>query len=86
MINKIDGFIEEKNGDKYLNITFTSKDSEVLKKYSQAWSGIKDSTEKINDDESGEYDGDFLKIIFNSDDNISLNKPLMIFFKCDCYN
>ena len=31
MINRIDGFIEEKNGDKYLNIADTDRNSEVLK-------------------------------------------------------
>ena len=34
MINKIDGFIEEKNGDKYLNIASTDRNSKVLGKYS----------------------------------------------------
>ena len=36
MINRIDGFIEEK-GDKYLNITSTDKNSEMLRKYSEVW-------------------------------------------------
>ena len=31
MINRIDGFIEEKNGDKYLNTNNTERNSEVLK-------------------------------------------------------
>ena len=31
LINKIDGFIAEKNGDKYLNIASTDRNSEVLK-------------------------------------------------------
>ena len=35
MIYRIDGFIEEKNGDKYLNIASTDRNSEVLKKYSE---------------------------------------------------
>ena len=35
MINRIDGFIEEENGDKYLNIAETDRNSEVLKKYSE---------------------------------------------------
>ena len=35
MINKIDGFIEEKNGHKYLNIASTYKKTEFLKKYSE---------------------------------------------------
>ena len=40
MINTIDGFIEEKNGDKYLNIASTDRNSEVLKKYSEVWNRI----------------------------------------------
>ena len=48
MINRIDGFIEEKNGDKYLNIADTDRNSEVLKKYAEVWNGIKDSIKKIN--------------------------------------
>ena len=75
MINRTDGFIDEKNGDKYLNIASTDRNSEVLKKYSEVWNGIKDCIEKINDNER-EYDKDSMKIKFNSDDNILLNKVL----------
>ena len=32
MINRIDGFIEVKDGDKYLSIASTDRNSEVLKK------------------------------------------------------
>ena len=32
LVNRIDGFIEEKEGDKYLNIASTDRNSEVLKK------------------------------------------------------
>ena len=46
MINRIDGFIEEKNGDKYLDIADTDRNSEALKKYSEVWNGIKDSIKK----------------------------------------
>ena len=42
MINRIDDFIEEENGNKYLNIADTDRNSEVLKKYSKVWNGIKD--------------------------------------------
>ena len=75
MIKRTDGFIDEKNGDKYLNIASTDRNSEVLKKYSEVWNGIKDCIEKINDNER-EYDKDSMKIKFNSDDNILLNKVL----------
>ena len=54
MINRIHGFIEEKNGDKYLNIAPTDRNSEVLKKYSEVWNRIKDCIEKINKNKSGE--------------------------------
>ena len=35
LINRIDGFIEEKDGDKYLSIALTHKNSEMLRKYSE---------------------------------------------------
>ena len=76
MINRIDGFIEEENGDKYLNIASTDRNSEVLKKYSEVWNGITDCIEKINNNRLGEYYKDFMKIQFNSDDDIPLNKLL----------
>ena len=73
LINKTDGFIEEKEGDKYLNIALTGRNTEVLKKYAEVWSGIKDCIGKLDDSELGEYDKDYMKIKFNSDDDIPLN-------------
>ena len=35
IIIRINCFIEEKNGDKYLNIASTDRNTEVLKKYSE---------------------------------------------------
>ena len=43
---RIDGFIEEKERDKYLSIASTDRNREVLKKYSEVWSGIKDLLKK----------------------------------------
>ena len=59
-----------------MNIADTDKNSELLKKYSEVWNGIKDCIEKINNSELGEYDKDYMKIKFNSDDDIPLNKVL----------
>ena len=67
LFHRIDGFIEEKEEDKYLNIASTDKNSEMLKKYSEVWNGIKDCIEKINDSKLGEYDKDYIKIKFNSE-------------------
>ena len=56
LIYKIDGFIEEKKGNKYLNIAFTDNNDEVLKKYKENLSGIKSCTKKINNNKFGEYE------------------------------
>ena len=42
IVHEVDGFIEEKEGSEYLGIAFTDSNSEVLKKYAEIWSGIKD--------------------------------------------
>ena len=75
-INSVDGFIEEKKGNKYLNIAFTENNDEVLRKYKEVLGEIKSCTEKVNNNKSGEYEKDYMKIEFNSDDKLSLNKQL----------
>ena len=76
MINRIDVFIEEKNGDKYLNITSIDRNSEGLRKHLEVLNGIKDCIDIINNIKLGEYDRDYMKIKFNSHDDILLNKQL----------
>ena len=76
LIKKLDGLIDEKEGNKYLNITLTDSNNDVLIKYAEVWSGIKDQIKKINNDSVGEYDKDYMKIKFDSDDNLPLNKVL----------
>ena len=48
---------------------------DLLKKYDDVWNGIKNKFKEIN---RGEYDygKDYIKIKFNSDDNLLLDKPL----------
>ena len=76
LIYKIDGFIEEKRRNKYLNITFTGNNDETLKKYKEVLNGIKSCIEKINNTRSEEYEKDYVKIKFNSDVKLPLNKQL----------
>ena len=42
LIAKLEGYIEETEGNKYLNIAFTDSNNELLKKYGEVWSRIKD--------------------------------------------
>ena len=76
LIDELDGFLEEKGGSKYLNISLTYNNNDVLIKYAEVWSGIKDQIKKINNGSVGEYAKDYLKIKLDSDDNIPLNKIL----------
>ena len=73
LINHADGYIVEKNGNKYLIFDSTDENKELLKKYNDVWNG-----KKIQEVSSGEYDyeKDYMKIKFNSDDELPLNKPL----------
>ena len=61
---------------KYLNIAFTDSNNEVLEKYAEVWSGIKDQIKKINNSVVGEYGKDYMKIKFDSDDNLPLSTVL----------
>ena len=76
IVHEVDGFIEKKEGNKHLNFAFTDTNSEVLKKYAEIWSGIKDQIKAMNNGKSGEYGKDYMKIKFNSDDDFPLNKQL----------
>ena len=74
-LNQANGYIEEKNGNKYLIFDTTDENKELQKKYKDVWNGIKN---KINTINSGEFDYEknYTKIKFNSDDGLPLNKPL----------
>ena len=76
LISELDGFIEEKESSKYLHISLTYNNNDVLMKYAEVCSGIKDQIKKINDGSVGKYGKDYMKIKFDSDDNLPLNKIL----------
>ena len=76
-IGEVDGYIEEKNGNKYLTFASTDKSREVLTKYTELWDETENLIEKIHN-KSGEYGKDFIKIKFDLDDNLPLNKILKL--------
>ena len=47
-INHTSGYIEEKNGNKYLIFDSVDQNKEVLKKYADVWDGIKNKIKAIN--------------------------------------
>ena len=69
------GYIEEKGVNKYLVFDSTDENKELLKKYNDVWNGIKNKIEEVSSGEC-DYEKDYMKIKFNSDDNLPLSKPL----------
>ena len=62
IISKIDGYIKEKTGSKYLVFDSANENSEVLKKCAWLWYVIKNEIETINECKKGEYGKNFKKI------------------------
>ena len=69
------GYIEEKSVNKYLVFDSADENKQLLKKYSDVLNGIKNKIKEV-DDSNCDYEEDYMKIRFNSGDNLSLNKPL----------
>ena len=75
LINHVNGYIEEKGVNKCLIFDFTDENKELFKKCNDVFNGIRDKIEEISSDEC-DYEKDYMKIAFNSDDDLPLNKPL----------
>ena len=73
-VNNVDGYIEKENEDKYLIFASTDQNKEALKKYTEIWDEIKNQMKTINGGKQIEYKKDFMKIRFESDDDLPLVK------------
>ena len=77
IINQASGYIEEKCGKKYLIFDDSvNENKELLKKYADVWDEIKNEIKTINGGKKNDYGKDYMKIKLNSDDDLTLNKPL----------
>ena len=77
LVNYASGYIEEKNGNKYLIFDDSINENKgLLKKYADVWYGIKSEIKTINGGKENDYGKDYMKIKINSDDGLPLNKPL----------
>ena len=69
-INQATGYIEEKNGNKYLIFDDSANENKGLpKKYADVWDEIKNKIKAINGGKENDYGKDYMKIKFNSDDD-----------------
>ena len=77
IIGKVNGYSKQINRNKYLTLVSTNKSKEMVKKYKDLWSKIKDFIREITKN-SEDYDEKYVKIKFNLDDDCPLNKTLKI--------
>ena len=73
-ITRANGYIEEKDANNYSVFDSTDENKELLKKYNY-FNGIRDKIREINNSEC-DYEKDYVKIKFSSDDDLPLNKSL----------
>ena len=76
LINHATGYIKDENENKYLIFDSTDENKELLKRYTDVWDGIKNEIKTINGGKENDYGKDYMKIKFNSDDDLPLNKQL----------
>ena len=77
LVNDASGYIEEKNGNKYLIFDDSvNENNGLLKKYVNVWDGIKNEIKTVNGGKENDYRKDYMKIRFNSDDDLPLKKLL----------
>ena len=70
--------IEEKNRSRYLGFDCADENRKVLKKDTELWGEIKNEIETISGGKNGDYCKDFMKIKFDIDYNLPLNKLLKL--------
>ena len=71
VIDKVDGYIEESKGNKYLILASPDKSKEELTKHTKLWDEIKYLIKTINGGEAGEYEREYKKIRLESNDNLA---------------
>ena len=75
LINHASGYTEEKGVKKYLIFGSTNENKELFKKYEYVWSRIKNKIKEVSIGKC-HYEKDCMKIEFNYNDDLPLNKPL----------
>ena len=73
----MNGYFEEINISKYLTLVPTNESKEKIKKYEELWIKIGDLVRSIIKN-SDDYDEEYMKIKFSSDDELPLNKTIEI--------
>ena len=77
IFNIVNGYFKETNGNRYLMLVPTNESKEKIKNYEELWSKMRDLTRSITKT-SDDYYEKYMKIKFNSDDELPVNKTIEI--------
>ena len=75
MFNRRNGYFEEINGYKYLTLVPANESKEEIKKYEGLWIKIRYLIRSVTK-KSDDYHEKYVKIKFDSDDELPLNKTI----------
>ena len=78
IIGQVDWYMEENNRNNYLVFTSTNNNKKILAKFLRLWDEIEYLIKIINGDKKDKYEKYFMKIRFESDDHLPLNKILKL--------
>ena len=75
IFNEVNGYFKEINGNIYLTLVPTSENKAKIKRYEELWSKIRDLIRSVTKN-SDDYDEKYIKIKFNLDNELFLNKMI----------
>ena len=77
IFNKTNGYFEEINGNRYLTLVPTDESKDKIKKYEELEVKIRDLIKSVTK-KSDDYDKKYMRIKFDTDDQLPLNKTIKI--------
>ena len=72
VFNNLDAYIEKSGENKYLILASTDKNEMVLEDHTKIWDKLKEHTELTSGNKVIKYSKDFMKIRFESDDDLTV--------------
>ena len=77
IFNKMNGYFEEINGNRYLTLVPTDESEDKIKKYEELEVKVRDLIRTVIK-KSDDYDKKYMRIKFDTDDQLPLNKTIKI--------
>ena len=77
IFNKMNEYFEAINGNKYLALVPSNESEDKIKKYKELWIKMRDLLKSVTK-KSNDYDKNYMRTKFDTDDKLTLNKIIKI--------